>query len=474
MPVGGHNQHTIEPAANIMNGSPCFNPVDAEQYSGTPRTSLVLLDKASDRIEDIALESHNAWNQPANGTADLSWGPLMADITSSTSLTHDLEAGDEAHSDGPFTCEVCGKQYARHCDKNKHFKTHSRPFKCSIVHCKYHEFGWPTEKELERHYNDKHASSPQTYSCLFQPCSYRSKRQSNCKQHMEKAHGWTYVRSRASNREGHSGGRGTVDSDIADEPQYPSVSVTGPSELQPGPDFILYPDRPDFGSGDEDIFLGFEHAGTQGSQSFIPWTSPMTRLRRNETFLQKFSQTYKTESLSPEHALLDDFPVDPSLTNNLPGRTAALGQETAIKSLTPMEAARRRSQGQQNVNAGIQDSITVQYQAPNVKVENPSPQAGATTSQRANPANQQSASRHSKVMTRSGKSFQTPASDDEDDQDEEDRPPRKRVKRSPEVDLDDTQMPCPFRLAHPEIYNRDLSEKYSSCHTKHENISTIV
>lgn len=38
----------------------------------------------------------------------------------------------------------------------------------------------------------------------------------------------------------------------------------------------------------------------------------------------------------------------------------------------------------------------------------------------------------------------------------------------------DGQMPCPFRFSYPLIYNRDYSEKYSACHTKHENISTIV
>jgi hypothetical protein len=39
-----------------------------------------------------------------------------------------------------------------------------------------------------------------TYECHFNPCSYRSKRESNYKQHMEKAHGWTYVRSRSNDK----------------------------------------------------------------------------------------------------------------------------------------------------------------------------------------------------------------------------------------------------------------------------------
>lgn len=44
--------------------------------------------------------------------------------------------------------------------------------------------------------NDKHSSSPSMFKCQYRPCPYESKRESNCKQHMEKAHGWAYVRSK--------------------------------------------------------------------------------------------------------------------------------------------------------------------------------------------------------------------------------------------------------------------------------------
>ncbi|KAH9214456.1 hypothetical protein DL95DRAFT_149781 [Leptodontidium sp. 2 PMI_412] len=90
----------------------------------------------------------------------------------------------------------CDKEFKRPCDLTKHEKTHSRPWKCPVESCKYHEYGWPTEKEMDRHHNDKHSSAPPLYECLFKPCPYRSKRESNCKQHMEKAHNWTYVRSK--------------------------------------------------------------------------------------------------------------------------------------------------------------------------------------------------------------------------------------------------------------------------------------
>jgi hypothetical protein len=90
----------------------------------------------------------------------------------------------------------CEKEFKRPCDLTKHEKTHSRPWKCPIATCKYHEYGWPTEKEAQRHHNDKHSTAPALYKCHYAPCPYQSKRESNCKQHMEKAHGWTYVRSK--------------------------------------------------------------------------------------------------------------------------------------------------------------------------------------------------------------------------------------------------------------------------------------
>ncbi|KAG7104462.1 Zinc finger transcription factor ace1 like protein [Verticillium longisporum] len=67
-----------------------------------------------------------------------------------------------------------------------------RPWKCPETGCKYHEYGWATEKELDRHRNDRHSMAPPMYECYFKPCPYKSKRESNCKQHMEKAHGWEY------------------------------------------------------------------------------------------------------------------------------------------------------------------------------------------------------------------------------------------------------------------------------------------
>ena len=93
-------------------------------------------------------------------------------------------------------CSECDKEFKRPCDLTKHEKTHSRPWKCNEPSCKYSQYGWPTEKERDRHVNDKHSMAPNMYKCQYHPCPYESKRESNCKQHMEKAHGWAYVRSK--------------------------------------------------------------------------------------------------------------------------------------------------------------------------------------------------------------------------------------------------------------------------------------
>lgn len=36
------------------------------------------------------------------------------------------------------------------------------PWKCPIETCNYHEYGWPTEGDMERHFSDKHAATSQT------------------------------------------------------------------------------------------------------------------------------------------------------------------------------------------------------------------------------------------------------------------------------------------------------------------------
>ncbi|ESU05809.1 zinc-finger transcription factor ace1 [Fusarium graminearum PH-1] len=74
----------------------------------------------------------------------------------------------------------CNKEFKRPCDLTKHEKTHSRPWKCPVSTCKYHTYGWPTEKEMDRHHNDKHSAAPAMYECSFKPCPYKSKLAVHC------------------------------------------------------------------------------------------------------------------------------------------------------------------------------------------------------------------------------------------------------------------------------------------------------
>jgi len=83
----------------------------------------------------------------------------------------------------------CKKEFKQPCDLTKHEKTHSGPWKCTEEKCKYYDLGWPTEKERDRHVNDKHSAAPPLYKCQYLPCMYVFKRESDCMQHMEKAHG---------------------------------------------------------------------------------------------------------------------------------------------------------------------------------------------------------------------------------------------------------------------------------------------
>ena len=164
----------------------------------------------------------------------------------------------------------CTKDFKRPCDLTKHEKTHSRPWKCPVPTCKYHTFGWPTEKEMDRHHNDKHSAAPPMYECLFKPCPYKSKRESNCKQHMEKAHNWTYVRTKTNGKKGPSVSGGSVTHttpqlvNLPTPPSDHSIGVATPPDdhsfggLYSNLDFPTYvPSDVHFGTFPQDIQLDY-------------------------------------------------------------------------------------------------------------------------------------------------------------------------------------------------------------------------
>ena len=74
-------------------------------------------------------------------------------------------------------------------------KTHDRPHKCPVPTCNYHSQGFSAEKDRDRHYHDKHDKNAPKKLCSYN-CGYSSPRESNVKQHMEKAHGYHYIRTK--------------------------------------------------------------------------------------------------------------------------------------------------------------------------------------------------------------------------------------------------------------------------------------
>ncbi|CAJ2502034.1 Uu.00g048870.m01.CDS01 [Anthostomella pinea] len=182
----------------------------------------------------------------------------------------------------------CTKEFKRPCDLTKHEKTHSRPWKCPHPTCKFHEYGWPTEKEMGRHVNDKHLTTPAMYECEFKPCPYKSKRESNCKQHMEKAHGWVYNRTKAP-KKGSKAGSSAHPTPIVNNLPTPSSDYTDPVMTPPEDSlyapytdphlFPAYPSSEEFNTGlfeqqpfDGDIQLEFQLAGSGRGGSGTPST----------------------------------------------------------------------------------------------------------------------------------------------------------------------------------------------------------
>ena len=87
--------------------------------------------------------------------------------------------------------------------------------------------------------NDKHSAAPAMFKCRFHPCPYESKRESNCKQHMEKAHGWTYVRSKNNGKTGKR--PSTAQTPLTPQESTPGSNIFG----APTPDFSDAPRFPE-------------------------------------------------------------------------------------------------------------------------------------------------------------------------------------------------------------------------------------
>lgn len=416
------------------------------------------------------------------------WAAIVPDQLANAP-THDFRASpvrEKEGLEGPCVCQQCGKQYTRTCDLNKHFKTHIRPFKCPVDSCKYHMFGWPTEKELDRHYNDKHSAEPSEFSCLWRECTYTSRRESNCKQHMEKTHGWNYIRSRPGNKEE------SPLKQLGDDPDHTHLVGYPNSNLNiravPGLSFSPSPLKPCFSAPHDSPTAGNSNGAVPyGADVYIPWSSPVSGSRENESFMEGFSQTYAADA---QVATCDDewlkVPVDPRLYD-----TTALENPTFERPSTPQVASNR---GQL---LKVLPTIVTSKESPDVKTQvltplsEPSPvfvqhscsvgEGGPPQDVETGPGRKAATSwglrsgnngRLAPFGKRQARFSREPDGDSEEDEEH----PRKRAKAlgGHDDELGDRRMPCPFRVANPEIYDLNHDQKYYSCHTEHANISTVV
>ncbi|KAF7537000.1 hypothetical protein G7Z17_g12946 [Cylindrodendrum hubeiense] len=194
-------------------------------------------------------------------------------------------------------------------------EAHTRPWKCPVSTCKYHQFGWLTEKDLERHTNDKHSESPAMFECLYTPCPYKSKRESNCKQHMEKVHDWTYVRTKATGKMAPENNASTAQPNISVPTTLGFVDFVPPSDSTPQISeniFAIHPTNEALFSND--IQLG----NLDDFDLDLDLVTPSTALgsfelypayKSNSTFTPTDKNTNKlqTQTIAPKKADMHDF-----------------------------------------------------------------------------------------------------------------------------------------------------------------------
>ncbi len=361
-------------------------------------------------------------------------------------------------------CRSCTKSFRRVCDLNKHEKSHTRPYKCHVPRCLYVDRGWPTSKELERHINDKHAKNPRSFPCLFPPCPYHSKRESNCKQHMEKAHGWEYVRSKPGGKRVLSPS-GITAPPVALPPgleqqhlsREASVALFGQLGC-PNDDFAdaigaddgdcdnaLDSDDGDgddaLDSDDGDDNLGLDDGDGDHESAcpgYLPWNSPVTRLRANESIIEKFDEDYDGCWDNLGQAV---DPLGIGLSLGLP--SAAFGSPDV--------------DSQQAVDGGLFAAGQVF-----VKVESPTMTAAAAFPRtRPGPRLQQSGPPQQAALATPARGSlgratrltkpKRRARDEDGDSDDENVGRRKKQKPDSVEGFTDMTMPDIFRYAHPDI-----------------------
>lgn len=305
-----------------------------------------------------------------------------------------------------------------------------------------------------------------------------SKRESNCKQHMEKTHGWEYVRSRLGHKDEGTPQYPVLTSEASKQVIHPGSSLT----IRTVPGLTVSPSP--LAPHNSPASTPYEGPIPYGADVYIPWTSPVTRLRNNENFLEQFSHAYAAGYQGDDEWL--KIPVDPQLYTSAPRDGNVAG-----KALTP-EAGSRHD----NPLKTLSNVLTPQA-SPTIKTQvltplsEPSPflnQCSWATREGLAPHDVESdpgcgfpatrglRSGNPGQPKRPGKRPVRFSRESDGSEDDDGEPPNKRNK-APDGKADqsgDPKMICPFRAAHPEIYDLSRDQKYLSCHTEHDNISTVV
>ncbi|KAK4157910.1 hypothetical protein C8A00DRAFT_39763 [Chaetomidium leptoderma] len=295
---------------------------------------------------------------------------------------------------------------------------------------------------------------------------------------MEKAHNWNYIRSKSK-------GKPSPDHRKADGSDYSphgcgipleadhntSPTSASPQSLmvpQSDVDFILFDDDQADAIGDEDdhLYPGYDHA--QNGETYLPWTSPTTRLRKNELLIERFSQTYSgAQEETSTVALAGGAGLDPVLSN------------FTLHGIQPYPPVDHHRQFVGDVSIKVESPVMAadavfprkrRYEPAEVPLANPGGHAGLSTS---------GTGPHQSRRAGAGQGAPTPskprgASKHGDSGGDDGCRPKKKSKPNPAEDFTDTSMPDIFRFAHPHIYDRDQTDKYSPCHTVHRDISTLV
>lgn len=246
-----------------------------------------------------------------------------------------------------YTCSqgACDRIFPRRCDLTKHMKTHERAWKCRKDRdCEYTVKGWPTEKERDRHENDKHNPDAVKYNCEF--CDYFSTRPENTKAHQEKKHSWDYVRQKTIKGSKASKARAKAPVKRASRPapstsstpfsveqspithSHPSTSVSPPTMITPytadevspydSPMLDVPTDfRPEFGNHFSFDFSNMGMSMPFSTDSLAPMPTPSLMGDRRASNGSSTMNTTPIGDTSFEDAMIPPTPEDLDFTNSL-------------------------------------------------------------------------------------------------------------------------------------------------------------